>query len=312
MKINEIMAVDPETLDPEDTIEEAAQVLSDADVGCAPVVSNDMVLGVLTDRDIVVRAVAEGQNMKTTKVQDILTPGAIHCFDDDDVSTAAELMAEHQIRRVIVVTRDNKLAGVLSLADIASYSDQAAKVLEEVSKPSSLKSGGADYSELSTSESSTQSSMRGAGVSETGEHGSSTPIDSLVRGELSAVETCKQALAKVGREPMAEELLRIEREHEEAVELLIQSLRRNGGEAPKSSGLWGAWSKAVEGTAKIFGGKAAIKALKEGEEHGLHDYEDALEDEVIDPEVKALIRSKLLPQTKAHIPALDRVLETVR
>jgi len=311
MKIKEIMAVDPETLDPEDSIEEAAQVLSDADVGCAPVVSNEMVLGVLTDRDIVVRAVAEGQNLKTTKVQDILTPGAIHCSEDDDISTAAELMAEHQIRRIVVVSRDNKLAGVLSLADIASYTDQAAKVLEEVSKPSSFKSGAADFSESAAGENET--SMRGAGVSETGDRApNGAPLDSLVRGELSAVETYKQALAKVGREPMAEELRRIEREHEEAVDLLLQSLRRKGVEAPKSSGLWGAWSKAVEGTAKIFGGKAAIKALKEGEEHGLHDYEDALEDEVLDPEVKALIRSKLLPQTRAHIPALDRVLQTVR
>jgi CBS domain-containing protein len=311
MKIKEIMAVDPETLDPEDSIEEAAQVLSDADVGCAPVVSNEMVLGVLTDRDIVVRAVAEGQNMKSTKVQDILTPGAIHCYDDDEISTAAELMAEHQIRRIIVVTRDNRLAGVLSLADIASYTDEAAKVLEEVSKPSSLKSGTAEFPDVAPNEAET--SMRGAGVSETGERPDGhLPIDSLVRGELSAVETYKQALAKVGHEPIADELRRIELEHEEAVDLLFESLRRHGKEIPRSSGLWGTWSKAVEGTAKIFGGKAAIKALKEGEEHGLHDYEDALKDEVIDPEVKALIRSKLLPQTRAHIPALDRVLQTVR
>jgi CBS domain-containing protein/rubrerythrin len=312
MKIKEIMAVDPETLDPEDSIEEAAQVLSDADVGCAPVVSNEMVLGVLTDRDIVVRAVAEGQNMKSTKVQDILTPGAIHCYEDDEISTAAGLMADHQIRRIVVVTRDNRLAGVLSLADIASYTDQAAMVLEEVSKPSSLKSGSPEYPDVEAS-SEAETSMRGAGVSETGERSNgSAPIDSLVRGELSAVETYKQALAKVGREPIAEALRRIELEHEEAVDLLLQNLRRKGGEAPKSSGLWGAWSKAVEGTAKIFGGKAAIKALKEGEEHGLHDYEDALKDEVIDPEVKSLIRSKLLPQTRAHIPALDRVLQAVR
>lgn len=307
MKIKEIMAVDPETLDPEDTIEEAAQVLSDADVGSAPVVSNEMVLGVLTDRDIVVRAVAEGQNTKTTRVQAILTPGAIHCYEDDDVSEAARLMAEHQIRRVVVLTAENKLAGVLSLADIATDTEHGSKVLEEVSRPSSEKTGRGAVSSVGSLAGVGESSMRGAGVSETGD--SNEHLDSLVRGELSAVETYKQALEKVAEDPAVTELRRIEREHEQALDLLLQKL---GKDAPKSSGLWGAWSRAVEGTAKIFGGKAAIKALKEGEEHGLHDYENALEDAEIDPAVKALIRSTLLPQTRAHIPALDRVMASVR
>ncbi len=313
MKIKEIMAVDVATLDPEDSVEEAARLMRDADVGCAPVVSDGVVLGVLTDRDIVVRAAAEGLPLKTAKVLEILTPGVVHCGEDDDVNEAARLMAEYQIRRVIIVKRDNTLAGILSLADIAARASEAAKVLADVTRPSPPREGRAASAPEPAGDEA-ESSLRGAGVSETGDLPTAgrAHIDSLVRRELSAVETYQQALAKVGREPAGDELRRIEHEHEEAVDLLLEKLRRCGDPPPKSSGLWGAWSKVFEGTALILGSKAAIRALKEGEEHGLHNYEYALRDEVLDPEVKALIRSKLLPQTRAHIPALDRILQTVR
>lgn len=134
-------------------------------------------------------------------------------------------------------------------------------------------------------------------------------LGSLVKGEMAAVETYKQALEKVGDEDGGDDLRRIESEHEDAVRVLSERLEELAVEPPKDSGIWGDWSKAVEGTAKLFGNKAAIKALKEGEEHGVHEYEDALRDDSIDDDVKRLIRSDLLPKTKSHVPVLDRLLE---
>ena len=262
-----------------------------------------MVLGVLTDRDIVVRAAAKGHHLKVARVMDILTPGAVHCREDDDVKVAAGLMAEFHVRRVIVMKPDNRLAGVLSLADLAVHASETAKVVEDILVSSPFV------------EPEAETSMRGAGVSETGDARSllrRSQMRSLVCRELSAIETYKLALARVGREPARDELWRIEREHEQALDLLLADLRRRGEPSPTSSGVRGAWSKVVEGAAMIRGSKAAIKALREGERKGLHDYEDALKDDVLDPEVKSLIRAKLLPQTRAHIPALDRVLEIER
>lgn len=293
MKIKDIMTVDVATLDPDSSVEQAARLMRDAGVGFAPVVSEGMVLGVLTDRDIVVRAAAKGHDLKAVKVLDILTPGAVHCGESDDLETAAGLMADNRVRRIVVVNDDNTLAGVLSLSDLSLH--------EEIMR--------------SPVEDADTSSMRGAGVSETGEEPAAPErghINALVRRELSAVEVYKLALAKVGGLPLGDELWRIEREHEQAVDLLLASLRRRGEAPPLGSGLRGAWSKAYEGAAMMLGGKAAIKALKSGERRGLLDYEDALNDRVLDPEVKDLIRAKLLPQTRAHIPALDRLLASVR
>lgn len=302
MKIREIMVVDVATLGPDDSLVTAAMRLRDARVGFAPVVSEGSVLGVLTDRDIVVRGVANGRHMRLAKVLDILTPGAVHCSGDDDVKDAARLMVENHVRRLVVLDSDNKLAGVLSLTDIAEHSAETAKVVEDILRTSPFV------------EAYAESSSRGAGISETGEAPApgAVHLGSLVREELSAVETYALALKKVGREPAGDELRRIEHEHEEAVDLLLASLRRRGQTPPKGSGLRGAWSKAREGAAMMLGSKAAIKALKKDEARGLHVYEDALRDEALDPEVKDLIRARILPRAREHVPALDRLLAAER
>lgn len=133
-------------------------------------------------------------------------------------------------------------------------------------------------------------------------------LDTLVKEEMSAVETYRQALQKVADQPGAQELARIEAEHEEAVWALRDRIAREGQAPSESSGAWGVWAKAVEGGAKVFGNKAAIKALKEGEEHGVKRYQEVLEEPGLDPEVRELISAKLLPRTRAHIPVLDRFL----
>lgn len=291
MRVTEIMSADVETVELDATVEEAAQVMSDADVGCVPVVDGDKVLGVVTDRDIVLRAVAEGLLPGDTPVAEVMTRVLVHCWEDDDVEKAAELMAEERVRRVLVYGRDGTLAGVVSLGDLAPATGKGGELLEKVSRR-----GAAPASE---------------GFASAVRDGAEA-IDTLVKGELSAIETYKQALRKVGYGTWpGAELLRIETEHETAAALLKERIRRRGMEPPENSGLWGAWSKAIEGAAKVFGGKAAIKALKAGEEHGVHEYETALRDETLDPEIKALIRRTLLPQTRAHIPVLDRVLSEV-
>jgi uncharacterized protein (TIGR02284 family) len=134
-------------------------------------------------------------------------------------------------------------------------------------------------------------------------------LNRLLRGELAATETYQQALTKVGSEPRAADLRRIRDEHRTAANELRQHIHQHGGQPDQQSGSWGAWAKTVEGAAKIFGNASAVKALKEGEEHGVKDYEDALNDADLGGDCKELIRNRLLPQTRSHIPALDRFME---
>lgn len=133
-------------------------------------------------------------------------------------------------------------------------------------------------------------------------------LNSLLRGEIAATETYQQALAKVGNEPGAAELRQIHHEHRDAANTLRQHVHQVGGKPDQGSGAWGAWAKAVESTATVFGNNTALKALKEGEEHGVKTYEDALQDECLPPECQTLIRSRLLPQTRSHIAVVDRFL----
>lgn len=133
-------------------------------------------------------------------------------------------------------------------------------------------------------------------------------LGTLVRGELAAVETYKQALDKISTKESKGELQRIETDHEQALKVLREHMESRSAAAPVDSGLWGEWAKAVEGAASAFGDKAAIKALKEGEEHGVYSYERALGDEHMDAEIRRIISSQLLPKTKAHITVLDRLL----
>jgi uncharacterized protein (TIGR02284 family) len=133
-------------------------------------------------------------------------------------------------------------------------------------------------------------------------------LNSLLRGELSAVETYQQALDKLDDTKGSAELQRIHDDHRRAANTLRQHVHEHGGQPHQGSGAWGAFAKTVEGTAKLLGADAALKALKEGEEHGIKEYEDALEDQSLAGDCKTLIASTLLPQTRAHIPVLDGLM----
>jgi CBS domain-containing protein len=282
MKIKELMTTVVEVLDPEASLKEAAMMMADSDIGALPVVDDGEVVGFLTDRDIVVRAVAEGVGPSESTVAEIMSKDVAICRESEDLAAVKGRMMEKQVRRIVVLDGNGRLTGIVSLSDIALKGGGAGEVLEQV--------------------------CRAAGAAETAAAGTKTSdLGFLAQDELAAVETYKLALEKV-KGPAGEELRRIEAEHEEAVALLRARLQKIGQEFPRGSGLWGAWSRAIEGTAKVFGDKAALKALKEGEEHDIHDYEKALSDESVSADIKELISSELLPKTRAHVPALDRFL----
>jgi len=134
-------------------------------------------------------------------------------------------------------------------------------------------------------------------------------LNRLIRGELSAIETYRQALDTMKDSPEVTELHALMVEHRTAAQALREHVKQRGGDPSADSGPWGAWAKVVEGTAKLFGNAAALKALKEGEEHGIKDYEAFLDDEAADDECKELVRTRLLPQAQAHVPILDRLID---
>jgi len=135
-------------------------------------------------------------------------------------------------------------------------------------------------------------------------------LNSLLRGEIAATETYNQALEKFAGKSHEAALRRIRDEHRTTANLLRQHVRGHDGEPDTGSGWWGGWAKFVEGAAKVFGETAALKALKEGEEHGINQYRDALDDRDLTPDCKSLISSQLLPQTQAHVSELDRLMKS--
>src|SRR3954451_13713623 len=109
MLVRDIMTADVEVIGPGDTLEYAARKMDDLNVGPVPVCEGNRVVGMLTDRDITVRATAAGCDPKTTLVCDAMSPDVISCYEDQDVREAAKLMKEKQIRRLLVLNRDNDL-----------------------------------------------------------------------------------------------------------------------------------------------------------------------------------------------------------
>jgi CBS domain-containing protein len=139
MQVRDVMTKGAECVRPADSLQQAAQKMRVLDVGPLPVCGDqDRLVGMITDRDIAVRAVAEACDPRTTAVQDVMTPDVVYCYEDQDVQQAARLMQEHQVRRLVVLNRDKRLVGIVSLGDLAvGTGDEklAGKTLEEVSLP---------------------------------------------------------------------------------------------------------------------------------------------------------------------------------
>lgn len=120
MKIRDLMTRDVELVHPDTLLRDAAKKMRDADTGFLPVGQDDRLVGTLTDRDITVRAVAEGHDPKVARVREALAEGLVYCFEDQDSSEAAELMAENDIRRLPVLDSNKRLVGIVSLGDLAT------------------------------------------------------------------------------------------------------------------------------------------------------------------------------------------------
>ena len=120
--IRDVMTPDVEVIHPSDSLHEAAEKMRSVNVGALPVCDEERVQGILTDRDIVVRAIAVGRDPASTTVGDIMTAGVAYCFDDDTLEHVLERMRAKQLRRFIVVNHDKKLVGIVSLTEVAGDS----------------------------------------------------------------------------------------------------------------------------------------------------------------------------------------------
>jgi len=137
MLVKEIMTHNAEVISPSDTLEQAARKMEELNVGPLPVCEGQRLLGMLTDRDITVRATAAGSDPKATLVCDAMSTDIVSCFEDQDVNEAVRLMKDRQIRRLPVMNRANNLVGIVSLADLATESrdpEQPGEVLRKVSE----------------------------------------------------------------------------------------------------------------------------------------------------------------------------------
>ncbi len=138
MRVSDAMTANVRIAKPQQTIAEAARMMAEIDAGALPVGDGDRLVGMLTDRDITIRATAEGRDPKTTKVREVMTDKVIYTFEDQGLTEAARLMEEHQIRRLVVLNRDQRLAGIVSLGDLAVHTDNErlpGEVVERVSQP---------------------------------------------------------------------------------------------------------------------------------------------------------------------------------
>ena len=136
MKIAEVMTRDVRTIGPDRSVRDAARIMDEMNVGVLPVCDGRRLLGMLTDRDIAIRAVAQGRG-PDTKVREAMTPEVRYCFEDEDLDAVVRNMGENKVRRLSVLGRDERLVGIVSLGDVALYgdSDQTDAVAAAVSEP---------------------------------------------------------------------------------------------------------------------------------------------------------------------------------
>lgn len=137
MKIREMMTKETRSVSPATPVIEAAGLMRLHDIGVLPVLEGGRVVGILTDRDIVLQVVADGDDPAATTVGEIMSNGTISVFDDQEVDEATELMKKYQVRRLPVLDRSSRLVGILSLGDIAVdvHAGLSGNVLKDVSEP---------------------------------------------------------------------------------------------------------------------------------------------------------------------------------
>jgi CBS domain-containing protein len=144
LQIKDVMTPQAEVISPDTTTEDAASLMKTLDIGVLPVCDAEGLVGILTDRDLVVRVLAAARDPKAMLVGEAMTPSVVYCFEDDDVEHAAAIMAGQQIRRLPVLDKTRRLVGIVSVGDIAVHDQDhhlTGKVLEDVSQPSAPRRG---------------------------------------------------------------------------------------------------------------------------------------------------------------------------
>jgi CBS domain-containing protein len=141
MRVNECMSRDVQVATPDETLLEAARTMADIDAGFLPVGDGDKLVGIITDRDMAVRAIAQGLGPEA-RVRQIMSEEVLYCFEDQDGEEVLDNMADMQIRRLPVVDRDKRLVGVVSITDLAEGGDEtrAGQTLRDIARPSALHS----------------------------------------------------------------------------------------------------------------------------------------------------------------------------
>ena len=138
MKVHEIMTPAPQVIAPGDPASSAAGLMRDLDVGMIPVCDGERLLGIVTDRDMAIRLAPVGLDPSTTTVDRVMTREVLYCFHDETTEHAAAMMENHQVRRLVVLDREKRLVGIVSLGDLATrmYAPEVvAETLEEISEP---------------------------------------------------------------------------------------------------------------------------------------------------------------------------------
>lgn len=145
MRIREAMTRQVRTVSPSSSIREPAKAMAELDIGALPVSEGDRLIGMITDRDIAIRAIAAGKNGETT-VGECMSPQVMYCFEDESVEEVTENMSEIQVRRLPVVNRDKRLVGIVSLADLTTLADaeETGEALKGISRPGGAHTQSAD------------------------------------------------------------------------------------------------------------------------------------------------------------------------
>jgi len=140
-KCHEVMTKNPACCLQNDTVSKAAELMKSENVGSIPVIENEQtrkLIGIVTDRDLTLKIVAEGRDAKSTKVDEVMTHKVVTCRTEDDLQKALDAMAEHQLRRIPIVDANNRVVGIIAQADVATRVDQPEKTAEMVKEISQV------------------------------------------------------------------------------------------------------------------------------------------------------------------------------
>ncbi|OLD57764.1 MAG: CBS domain-containing protein [Acidobacteria bacterium] len=137
MKVSEIMTRHVECINLDTSVKDAAEKMKSLDIGFLPICENDRLTGTITDRDITIRVVADGLNPRSVKARDVMTPNAFYCLEDQDIEEVGRRMQETEVKRMLILNRDHKLVGVVSLGDLSRASgvqQLAGETLKQISE----------------------------------------------------------------------------------------------------------------------------------------------------------------------------------